>query len=88
MNFLADPTASFTPDQNRVNHFVSIVYGLFGPERLMWGSDWPVSLGLNDTPLVQNIESYKTALEKCTKSNEELEAIFYSNGANFYKLNF
>merc|ERR1712147_518713 len=62
----ADPSASFTPAQSRVNHFVATVCRLFGPGRLMWGSDWPVSLGLNGTKLPDNIDMFKNALKHVT----------------------
>ena len=81
-----DATLSFKPDQSRLNHFVKIVYELFGPERLFWGSDWPVSLGLNGTNLTENIEMYKIALKTCNPTDAEFEAIFEKNGRQFYQL--
>jgi len=84
--YAADPTKSFKPDQSRVNHFVAQVCALFGPGRLIWGSDWPVSLGLNGMTLPANIDTFKTALEHCNCTAAQIEAIFEKNGRSFYKL--
>ena len=87
LNFiLDDATRSFKPDQNRVSHFVSKCLGLFGKEKVFWGSDWPVSLGLNQTDVNENIQVYKTAILASGIAEDYLDNIFYQNALSFYRL--
>ena len=81
-----DPTRSFKPHQNRVNHFVSKCVRLFGKEKVFWGSDWPVSLGLNQTDVNDNIQIYKTSILASGITDDYLDYIFYHNAASFYQL--
>ena len=86
LKFLDDATRSFKPNQNRVNHFVSKCLGLFGKEKVFWGSDWPVSLGLNQTDVNENIQVYKTAILASGIAEDYLDNIFYQNALLFYRL--
>jgi len=82
-----DATRSFKPDQNRVNHFVSKCLELFAPSRVFWGSDWPVSLGLNQTDVNENIQIYENAIRASGRVTEDyLDNIFYQNALSFYGL--
>lgn len=87
LNFiLDDATRSFKPDQNRVNHFVSKCLELFGKEKVFWGSDWPVSLGLNQTDVNENIQIYKSSILASGITEDYLDNIFYQNALSFYRL--
>src|SRR5690606_41527692 len=60
--------------------FVDVVMDLFGPNRLVFGGDWPV---------VTLASTYKrwldTALQFCgALSTSERIAVFYQNGLDFY----
>ena len=81
-----DATRSFKPDQNRVNHFVSKCIGFFGKAKVFWGSDWPVSLGLNQTDVNENIQIYKNSILASGITEDYLDNIFYYNAASFYGL--
>lgn len=81
-----DATRSFKPDQNRVNYFVSKCVGLFGKEKVFWGSDWPVSLGLNQTDVNENIKIYKKSILASGIEEDYLDNIFYQNAVSFYRL--
>ena len=83
---LDDATRSFKPDQNRVNHFVSKCLELFGKEKVFWGSDWPVSLGLNQTDVNENIQIYKSSILASGITEDYLDNIFYQNALSFYRL--
>ena len=87
LNFiLDDATRSFKPDQNRVNHFVSKCLELFGKEKVFWGSDWPVSLGLNQTDVNENIQIYKSSILASGITEDYIDIIFYQNALSFYRL--
>ncbi|MGN6264448.1 MAG: amidohydrolase family protein [Ginsengibacter sp.] len=67
--------------------FIPYVRGIvdaFGTERLMFGSDWPVCL--QAATYQQVCDLLLSVLEKL--DNTQYEAIFGSNAAKFYKLNF
>ncbi|QDT65483.1 amidohydrolase family protein [Calycomorphotria hydatis] len=63
--------------------YVGYALDFFGPERCMFGSDWPVCL------LAGSYVDVKGALEELTGdlSVTEKEAIFGKTAANFYRLN-
>ncbi|MNO42717.1 Amidohydrolase [compost metagenome] len=63
--------------------YVRGVLDLFGPERLMFGSDWPVCLMAATYDEV--IEVLRQILQE-RLSPQEMEPIFGANAARFYKL--
>ena len=70
-----------------MNHFVSKCLQLFAPSRVFWGSDWPVSLGLNQTDVNENIQIYENAIRASGRVTEDyLDNIFYKNALSFYRL--
>lgn len=63
-----------------IQPFVDYLLASFGPERLMWGSDWPV---------INLAGTYNEWLEQCEAmlaalSNEQKAAVFGGNGRRFY----
>ncbi|HET7793540.1 MAG TPA: amidohydrolase family protein [Rhizobacter sp.] len=73
------------PHAQRLQPWMEAVYQLFGPRRLIWGSDWPV---LN---LAGHYEGWLAmALRFCElqpgASDETLAAIFGGNARRFYRL--
>jgi len=65
--------------------YLDAIYTLFGPERLMWGSDWPV------LRLAGSYESWLTmAIDFCraraNAAQGTLDAIFSGNARRFYRL--
>jgi len=60
--------------------YVDVLLESFGPQRLMWGSDWPVLLEAGDYP------SWLNAAETLTKhlSANDRAAIFGGTAAAFY----
>ncbi|MEK4007779.1 amidohydrolase family protein [Paenibacillus sp. FSL H3-0333] len=63
--------------------YVHAVLELFGPERVMFGSDWPVCLMAATYEEVVGI--LRTALQG-RLSTEEMEPVFGANAVRFYKL--
>ena len=66
--------------QSDVAPYVVHLLDCFGPERLVWGSDWPV---------VTLAASFKTWLDMATElipNGRGTEAVFGSNAADLYKL--
>jgi L-fuconolactonase len=63
--------------------FVECALELFGPERLMFGSDHPVCLLA--APYKRVLESFQEILQGLTAA--ELEQVFAANAIRFYKLN-
>jgi L-fuconolactonase len=72
---LADPVSTITP-------FVEVLLKTFGPERLMWGSDWPV------LTLVSNYQSWHdlahVLLEKL--GSDASDRVFGGTASEFYAL--
>jgi len=62
--------------------FVDVLLEAFGPQRLIFGSDWPVSLRAGAYP--ELIQTVLTLLEQLTAS--EQEAILRSNAVEAYRL--
>jgi len=75
-NWKAWTTADLRP-------FVDSVLELFGPGRLMFGSDHPVCLLA--ASYRQVLDSFKDILEGLTE--EERQSIFANNAISFYRLN-
>ena len=70
--------------------WVKKIVELFGTERMIWGSDWPVS-NLNNVGLESgNWRIWRDAsqrlLESCGLSPSEIEDIFHNNAVRVYKL--
>jgi L-fuconolactonase len=64
------------------NRYLDVVFECFGPERLMFGSDWPVCLLAGSYAQVVNlISSYLRG-----RPPEEQAAIFGGNAVRFYRL--
>ncbi|MGW8265969.1 MAG: amidohydrolase family protein [Longimicrobiales bacterium] len=62
--------------------YLDVVFDAFGPQRLMFGSDWPVCLLAAEYPaVVALVEAYARQL-----SPPEQEALFGGNAARFYGL--
>lgn len=67
--------------------YIRFLVSVFGPERLMWGSDWPV-LSLAPDPQLSNyknwIELVKHALSDCKITN--FESVFIGTSLRFYRI--
>ena len=63
--------------------YVAKTLDIFGPDRVMYGSDWPVCL------LAGSYSAVKTALEKALPPlpPEDWAKVFGGNAIKFYKLN-
>jgi L-fuconolactonase len=62
--------------------YMETVLEAFGPNRLMFGSDWPVCLvAATYTQWVQVVERFVSTL-----TESEQEAIWHHNASRFYKL--
>ena len=68
--------------QQQVNEIVGLALDVFGPERLMIGSDYPVVL-VNST-LERWVASFQEALKGLSASEKEL--IYRQNAIEFYQL--
>jgi L-fuconolactonase len=62
--------------------YANHVIECFGPDRTVFGSDWPVVTQAADIPVC--IETILDILKGC--SREDLKKIFYQNGKKFYGL--
>jgi L-fuconolactonase len=62
--------------------YLDVVFEAFGPQRLMFGSDWPVCLVAGEYSQVKEVVSNYTA----QLSPTELDAIFGGNAITFYNL--
>ena len=71
---------NWTPDD--LAPYVAHVLGMFGYDRLMYGSDWPVCL--QGGSYQQVIDAARTTLSSLTA--EESAAVFGGNAARFYRL--
>jgi L-fuconolactonase len=63
-------------------YYLDVVFEAFGPERLMFGSDWPVCL------LAGSYRQVLQLIEDCVRANvpSRLEDIFGGNAMRFYSL--
>ena len=62
--------------------YVKVLFEAFGPEKLMWGSDWPV---------VKSVSDYAQWLEIARRfiapyGDEALRKVFHDNAARFYSV--
>jgi L-fuconolactonase len=73
--------ATWTPEDLRP--YVETVLDIFGIDRVMFGSDWPVSLLASEYGRVKS--ALETALPSLTAAQEA--AIFGGNAIRFYRLN-
>ena len=62
--------------------YIEVVLNSFGPNRLMFGSDWPVCLVAGEYHNVKNIA--ERAISKC--SEYEKKAFWGENAVKFYNL--
>ena len=74
------PTGDWTPQLLRP--YVETVLEAFGPERVMYGSDWPVCLTVAD--YASQLEALRYACAEL--SADEQAALFGGNAAGFYGL--
>jgi L-fuconolactonase len=66
--------------------YVTHLYRLFGAERLMWGSDWPVITLAPNHAYASYSDWFKLAKQLLPNvSAVECEAIFGLNATNFYR---
>ena len=78
--------AGADPRQESLQPYVQALWALFGPERLMWGSDWPVVNLAADYAQWQHMsESLLDALQPAPSAANRA-AIFGGNAARFYRL--
>ncbi len=62
--------------------YLDVAFEAFGPERLMFGSDWPVCLvAASYARVLSAVEDYAAA---CELSVHDQEALFGGNAARFY----
>lgn len=76
---VTEAAGDWTPSDLRP--YVDVLLDAFGPERLMWGSDWPVSLLASDYA-----EWEAVAQELLDVSDEDRAKIFGLNAVRFYGL--
>lgn len=69
---------NWTPDDIRpyANHIISV----FGPDRVMWGSDWPV------VNLASSYQAWHEIAQSFVPDLADLDKIFGSTAARFYKI--
>lgn len=73
----ADP-ALWKPDD--IRPFLDVIFEAFGPERILWGSDWPVCLlAASYERAFRLVDDYATQL-----TSAERAALFGGNCARFY----
>ncbi len=74
--------AGAEPTAEKIRPVVRFVLERFGPDRLMWGSDWPVCL------LAADYEAtFRTVSDALGElSDEDRAALYGGNGARFYRL--
>jgi L-fuconolactonase len=71
-----------TWNYQQLRPYIETVFEIFGPDRLMFGSDWPVCLVASGyTQWVQTVDRFVSTL-----SMAEQEAIWYHNAKEFYNL--
>jgi L-fuconolactonase len=71
-----------TWNDEQLRPYLETVLDIFGPERLMFGSDWPVCLVASGyTQWVQTVDKFLSTL-----THAEQEAIWHHNACRFYNL--
>ena len=79
---LVTETPGFSFKSSDFHPFLKIVTEAFGPDRLMFGSDWPVCLSAaNYKEVVEVVEEFFSSYSK-----EDKEKIFGKNASEFYNL--
>ena len=73
------------PQGQRVQPYMEAVYRLFGPNRLIWGSDWPV-LRLADSYEAWLAMAMHFCEAQAGATDDTLAAIFGGNARRFYRL--
>lgn len=70
----------------QITPFLDVALEAFGPERLMWGSDWPVSSIADGTDYAVGSRQrwFRTVAEWAAGHDLDSEAIFWSNALTFY----
>jgi predicted TIM-barrel fold metal-dependent hydrolase len=90
---------SYLPPQTSPEHltesllsilpWVQKIVQLFGTERIIWGSDWPVS-DINRVSDTGNWAIWRQTsqmlLEQCNLTSSQVEDIFYNNAVRIYHL--
>jgi len=69
-------------DADLLRPYFDTVLDSFGPERIMFGSDWPVSLGV--TPYACWLETVQVLMSELSK--DEQDQIFHRTAAEFYRI--
>ena len=68
--------------KNQLDPYIDFILNLFGSDKLMWGSDWPV-LTMADNYL----NWFDLAMNYCNSfSEDEKNKIFSQNATQFYSL--
>ena len=68
--------------KNQLDPYIDFILNLFGSDKLMWGSDWPV-LTMADS----YGNWFDLAMDYCSSfSQDEKNKIFSLNAKNFYNL--
>ena len=62
--------------------YIEHVIDSFGFDRVIYGSDWPVSTLASD--YIRWVQTLQEAISGCT--SEEMKNLFYNNAKNFYRL--
>jgi L-fuconolactonase len=70
-------------DEKTIFNCLDVIFESFGPERVLFGSDWPVLL------LVSNYTNWINLLKKYTKdfTAAQKQSIFNDNAIKFYNIN-
>ncbi|MBN7794284.1 amidohydrolase family protein [Microbacterium esteraromaticum] len=70
----------------QITPFLDVALEAFGPDRLMWGSDWPVSSIADGSDYVVGSRQqwFRTVAEWAAGHNLDADAIFWSNALTFY----
>ena len=70
-------------EEKELYPYLDVIFNCFGPERIVFGSDWPVML------LSGNYKIWKDLVEKYMSnfSTVEKEKVFTQNAIDFYNLN-
>lgn len=76
----------------QIEPFLDVALDAFGPDRLMWGSDWPVSSVDASQPALQAYlpgdrqRWFETVAEWASSRGVPVEPIFWDNALTFYRL--
>jgi L-fuconolactonase len=67
--------------------YIQFLLSIFGPQRLIWGSDWPV-IRLAEGNMAMDYAQWLAFVRKAFAglSTDELEAVFSRNAAAFYRI--